>query len=166
MMHKNEISVEDVRKLLSRKRLQAPCPEYFEGVLAEFHRRQRVQILQPRSLIWSWVQDWMERVATAVWTPTVRLAGAGALAVSVLAVGAATLPRSSESTGIASTAVSSPDLLKLESGVAPHQVFAFLESASQTTNVFPTYAEIQDDVMLPHYVLAETPAQYDSTLAF
>ena len=38
-MSQNQFSLEDVSKLLARKRLEVPSEDYFRGVLPEFHRR-------------------------------------------------------------------------------------------------------------------------------
>ncbi len=38
---------DDISKLLRLKRFEQPGPEYFEGFLRDFHRRQREEVLRP-----------------------------------------------------------------------------------------------------------------------
>ncbi len=72
---------QDLQRLLRLKRHEQPPPAYFEDFMAEFHRRQREELL--RRPLWRLALDRME-AALPTFSP-VRYAYAGACATAVVA---------------------------------------------------------------------------------
>jgi hypothetical protein len=74
-----------VHELLARKSTPVPPPDYFRGVMVEFHRRQRAELLKPSAPWLAWFKSWEERLASALF-PNPQTAFA-ALAAVFLVVG-------------------------------------------------------------------------------
>ena len=72
---------QDLQRLLRLKRHEAPPPAYFEDFMAEFHRRQREELL--RRPLWRLALDRLE-AAMPTFSPA-RYAYTGACAMAVVA---------------------------------------------------------------------------------
>lgn len=154
-MSKQNMNLDDVRKLLALKRLEVPGENYFSGVVNEFHRRQeeaakRSWFARLRTAFADWREALTPRLAMQYSLPVLAAVGLVALTVSGLPEG--------------STTGGSP-MLALE--VAPdhlEQGFAFSEGIETDAQV--PGMEIELDTTMPHYVLADSATGYDANLAF
>ena len=84
----------EIQKLLQMRSESAPADEYFEEFLAEFHRRQRQDLMKrsARSLLFERVGVWIREMGSAKW-----VYGAG-VAYALVMVGFFVWPKDSNST--------------------------------------------------------------------
>jgi hypothetical protein len=155
---------QELRKLLAQKRNPNPGSEYFSGVLVEFHRRQRMELLQPK-LTWAGRCNvlWENFVESLTLEPARALRYACAMAFSA---GLLSLSLNGGWMG-GNTSVAS---LAAPSG-AP-VVYAFEQPADRGLLVSASQADeviVGDSLAFDsksRYAMSESPAMYDSALAF
>ncbi len=75
---------EDIQRLIRLKRFETPGEDFVEDFVAQFHERQRSELLRQsaRGLLWDRITTYFEDFISLKW------AGVGATAMALLAVGA------------------------------------------------------------------------------
>lgn len=78
---------EDIQRLIRLKRFETPGEDFVEDFVAQFHERQRSELLRQsaRGLLWDRVNTYFEDFISLKW------AGVGATALALLTVGAFSL---------------------------------------------------------------------------
>lgn len=98
---------EDIQRLIRLKRFETPAEDFVEDFIAQFHERQRSELLRQsaRGLLWDRVSTYFEDFVSLKW------AGVGATACALLALGAFSLMNPDSNTAemnlVASTPVAS-----------------------------------------------------------
>lgn len=144
---------DDLHTLLRLKKHEQPPPAYFENFLAEFQRRQRVDLMR-RSV---WQLGW-DRVQAFFETDRRGAFGYAMATAAVLIVASITAvnivsPRVSTKQSLAHT--SQPDGMTLALRPVP------TTTAPQTFPAFPALTS-----NLPHYVIDARPVSYEPPSSF
>lgn len=162
----NEENFGEIQKLLAMKRLELPSQAYFDGVLSEFHNRQRAELLQPRYTFVSRFFAGMDALRDAlIPRPALRYAYASLAVVALLAVG---LKQSW-------TGADGTSTLALQNTPASHDEYAFSQALEpqRTSSVDQQIdaasispVSLDNKTVMPHYVIAQAPTSYDTSMAF
>lgn len=161
---REEENFSEIQKLLAMKRLELPSQNYFDGVLSEFHNRQRAALLQPRytfvSRLFAGIDSLRE---TLMPRPALRYAYASLAVVGLLAVG---LSQSWNDGSTLST-------LALQNSPASHDQYAFSQALEPRSSVDQQIdaaslnpVSLDNKTVMPHYVMAQAPTSYDTSMAF
>ena len=156
---------EKVQSLLRARKGMRPSDTYMEGVLPEFHRRLRSELLQPKT---SWSSLWenlRETLASAFTSPAGRLAFATACVV--VAATWSMVSSHSSSAPVALAQNSAQDIRKSS--------YAFSEGWDAQGS--PSVDEKIDRLTIgengfaseearPHYVMTSSSADYDVSVVF
>lgn len=162
---REEENFSEIQKLLAMKRLELPSQTYFDGVLSEFHNRQRASLLQPRYSFVSRLFAGLDSLREVLLPrPALRYAYASLAVVALLSVG---LKQSW-------TAGDTNSTLALQNTPASHDQYAFsqgLEPQRSTVDQQIDAASISpvsldNKTVMPHYVIAQAPTSYDTSMAF
>jgi hypothetical protein len=153
---------DDIHKLLQLKKHEQPPPGYFDNFLAEFHRRQRAEMLQRSvwQLAWDRVQAFFETDRTGAFgyvaaTATV-LVLATITAVNIVSPGNFA-PADRNTASVLHASADRHDSLALE--LRPSE-------AENLPNVFPAQPQTSYGALSPHYVIDARPASYELPLSF
>ncbi len=153
-------STPSLQKLLAYKRLDMPSSAYFNGVVSEFHRRQRANFLQPKST-WS---TWMESLSDIIFFQPARclqMASVTCALITLTVVGLSHAWNSPTGDLFATHIPSISEEHYLVSNAS--ETLATLELSPKLEMV----ASLQDsDLERAQYVLNEAPAAYDAVMAF
>ena len=157
---------QELRKLLAQKRNPNPGPEYFDGVLWEFHRRQRAELIQPKANWSTWANRWSALWESFVESLTLEPARALRYACA-MAFSAGLLSLSLNGNWMAPNGA----VASAAPASAP-VVYAFEQAADRGLMVSASQAEeviVGDSLAFDsksQYAMSESPAMYDSALAF
>ncbi len=150
-----------IQAALRERAHMAPSQEYFDGLLSEFHYRQRIALLQPASVrrtlgerIGAWLESWKQEGAGAF-----RPAYAALAACVVVAL-----------MSVAAWNGSEPASANLAMTEAPASSYAFkqalqINDQADALDVF-TAGQITQVDAPANYLLVSSSAGYDNTLAF
>ena len=103
-----------LENLIALKRYEKPHPSTFDTFLAEFHRRQRAELVESRS-VWTWIRDTVENHLFQPASAVLQYSGVAALFAILVGLSLTVLPRSPRGP---STAVSSMETIDANTGVS------------------------------------------------
>jgi len=154
-----------LRNLLASTRLDLPQDTQVEQFLAEFHHRQRVQLLARRS-IWGRASAWVkEKVAGFELVPALSYGGAfAAIALTI------SLSLGQQVQVVTNTDGQTKLALRLPSRDASFAMVpaSFFQPASLSPKVSPspTFTPNQSDAATCYVLANNSPGAYDKTVAF
>jgi hypothetical protein len=164
---RNEEDFSQIQKLLATKRMEMPSQSYFNGVLHEFHQRQRAMSVQPRnSFITRLVAQWESICETLIPRPSLRYAYAVAGLAVLLAVGLnESWNAGSQEAPTLSLQTEQPENkgFAFAEALAPQQV-STVDQQIDAASIDPV--RLDNKHVMPHYVMAQAPTSYDTTMAF
>jgi hypothetical protein len=157
---------DQLRKLLQMKRLETPGKPYFDGFLEEFHRYQRVALIE-RPTWRTRLAAWWEGVSAPKLAWTGGLAGAFALALvfgGAVLSGGSSMPLSEGGLKMAGAASVNALASKMSGyhfvSSAPARDLATPELSPATASAF------DQDFKAARFVTGERQPGYDDTLSF
>ncbi len=165
---RSEENFQELQKLLAMKRAELPPQSYFDGILTEFHNRQRAQLLEPRYTFVSRFFEALETIREALQPrPVLRYAMATSAVMVLLVAGlkVSWTDEASTSTGLAlqsSTPVVTENFAFTQA-LEPQKV-SNVDQQIDAASVGPV--SLDNKRVLPHYVIAQAPTSYDTAMAF
>lgn len=166
---RSEESFENLQKLLATKRMELPPQSYFDGVLHEFHDRQRAMLFEPRYTVVTRLFAWLESVREAFAPrPVLRYATATAAVAILLAIGLKVSWNDTDS-GVAPSlalqqqAPNSSEHFAFSQALEPQKV-SNVDQQIDAASVGPV--SLDNKPVMPHYVIAQAPTSYDTAMAF
>lgn len=145
----------ELQKLLRLKRYEKPAPEYFDGFLRDFHRRQRAELL--RQPAWKIV---LERLETLFSEHSLgRSAYAMATAVVLVCAGIA-------SYGILNSGSSTPTLAAHPRTESEFAINASVSPLPDLNGTPATSAQSYAQASNPRYVIDARPVSYERPSSF
>lgn len=164
---RSEENFQGLQKLLAMKRQELPPQSYFDGVLSEFHNRQRAQLLEPRFTLVSRFFDAIETIRESLQPrPVLRYAMVTSAVVILLGAGLkVSWTDASSSNGLAlqSTAPTVTENFAFSQALEPQKV-SNVDQQIDAASVGPV--SLDNKRVLPHYVIAQAPTSYDTAMAF
>lgn len=164
---RSEENFQGLQKLLATKRTELPPQSYFDGVLTEFHNRQRAQLLEPRYTLVSRFFETLETLRDALQPrPMLRYAMATSAVVVLLAASLkVSWTEGTTASGLAlqTTTPSVSENFAFTQALEPQKV-SNVDQQIDAASVGPV--SLDNQRVLPHYVIAQAPTSYDTAMAF
>lgn len=162
MTPKKDDSFSQIQQLLAYKRYDRPSSDYFDGVLGEFHRRQRSALLQPKSLPGSW---WADFVETLTFQPSrvLRYGMAMACVLVFAVIGLTEGGWSHQASVAAGKQDQSKTVYAFSDTTAGHSSRGVDQQIDAMSVSAVNYSQNEGKA---HYVLNDRPAAYETSLAF
>jgi hypothetical protein len=152
----------DISALLAHKRSELPADDYFRGVLPEFHRRQRAELLQPRAPWTIWWNHFIESATSFMSIGTLTRYGTVTVVAALLcSLGVIEMQKQSSPATVAESAPRAT-LYAFNQALDSR----YLSKIDQSVDA-ASVGSVNAGAPLPHYVLADMPAaSCDATMAF
>ncbi len=165
---RSEEDFTDVQKLLAMKRLDVPPQRYFDEVLHEFHERQRAVLLEPRYGFISRVFAYWEATREALLPrPALRYAYMGAAMAVLIGFGLNQSWHAGNQSPSLALQNNSPVMegngFAFSQALEPQQVSS-VDQQIDAASIEPV--RLDNKHVMPHYVMAQAPTSYDTTMAF
>lgn len=161
---RSEDNFPELQKLLAMKRLELPPQSYFDGVLPEFHKRQRATLLQPRYTFVSRFFSAIETLREAFQPrPVLRYAFATSAAVVLVAAGLKVGLMDGSSLALQSTPAATNERFAYTQALEPQKV-SNVDQQIDAASV--GLVSLDNKTVMPHYVIAQAPTSYDVAMAF
>lgn len=161
---RSEDNFQELQKLLAMKRTELPSQRYFDGVLSEFHNRQRATLLEPRytfvSRFFSALESFQEFFQPR---PALRYAMATTATVLLLAAGVTVTWNEASTTSTVAVTPASSEQFAYTQALEPQKVL-LVDQQIDAASVDPV--RLDNKSVLPHYVIAQAPTSYDVAMAF
>lgn len=161
---RSEENFQELQKLLAMKRLELPPQHYFDGVLSEFHNRQRATLLEPRYTFVSRFFNTLESIQEFFQPrPALRYAMITSAAMLLVVAGLKVSWNDGSSTSSLALNPTSSEQFAYSQALEPHKI-SLVDQQIDAASVDPV--RLDNKSVLPHYVIAQAPTSYDVAMAF